>query len=140
MNETANVLIKVWKPAHVPLMTKVNVIKKIRSLVKSYVKFKYYKKETSSLVTFCESLKQRIMIAAEDAENLIMKDTDLLPKDEKEDLKFLAMLKDNKTVSLGKVDRELYKRIAKKKARKSVPETSRYYVINQVIYFEFVIW
>ena len=37
-----NTLIKVWKPAHIPLMTKVNVVKKIRSLVKSYRKFKYY--------------------------------------------------------------------------------------------------
>ena len=54
-----------------------------------------------------------------------MKDTDLLPKDKEEELKFLAMLKYNKTVSLGKVDRELYKRIAKKNARKRVPETSK---------------
>ena len=57
------------------------------------------------------------MIAAEDAENHIMKDTDLLPKDKEEELKLLAMLKHDKIVSLGKVDREPYKRIAKKKAR-----------------------
>ena len=35
------------------------------------------------------------------------------------------MLKDNKTVSLGKANRELYKRIAKKKAIKRAPETSK---------------
>ena len=81
VNKIANALIKVWKPARIPLMTKVNVVGKIRSLVKSYRKFKYYKKETSSLVTFRESLKQRLVRAAEDAENRIMKDTDLLPKD-----------------------------------------------------------
>ena len=103
INETANALIKVWKPARIPLITKANVVKKIRLLVKSYRKFKYYKKETSSLVTFREPLNQRNMIAAEDAENRIMKDTDLLPKNEEVELKFLAMLEDNKTASLGKV-------------------------------------
>ena len=41
LNETANTLIKVWKPARIPLMTKVNVVRKIRSLVKCHRKLKY---------------------------------------------------------------------------------------------------
>ena len=35
INKIAYALIKVWKPARIPLMTKVNVVKKIRSLLKS---------------------------------------------------------------------------------------------------------
>ena len=73
------------------------------------------------------------MIAAENAENRIMKDTGLLPKDKEEDFKFLTMHKDTKTVSLGKVDTELYKRIAKKKARKRVSETSKNMEISDIL-------
>ena len=124
INKTASALIKVWKPARIPLLTKVNIVKKVKGLAKKYRQFKNYKKETESLIKFRDSLKQRFMIAAEHAETLISNDPDLLPKDKEEDLKFLKLLRDSQVVSLGPVDRKLLKRLSKKKAKSFKPQES----------------
>ena len=101
----------VWKPARILSVTKVNAVRKIKSLSKQYKKLKNCKKETKSLKELKETLKQRLMIEAENAEFFISKDPDFLPKDKVEDLKFLSLLKNNQVVSLGPVDRGLFKRI-----------------------------
>ena len=112
--ETAENVIKIWRPSYIPLMTKIYVQKKIMKPVNEYKKHKSAKNINLKISKFKERLLLKFLIIAKNTEYIITKDKTLMP-DEKEDIKFVERLKLNLPVSLGPLDRKTTKRIKKRR-------------------------
>ena len=112
--ETAKNVIKIWRPSCIPLMTKINIQKKVMKLANEYKKHKSAKNINPTISKFKERLLLKFLIISQNAENIIIKNKILMPDEKEEDLKFVERLKLNLPVSLGPLDRKTTKQIKKK--------------------------
>ena len=118
---TTDALLTLWAPSYLPLMTRVNVRKKVQRLYDLYHSVRYGLRKNQKpgrayldkKQKFLEELNQRFDVSAERAVDLILSDKTLSTAEKQEDLEFLNRIRANLPASLGVLDVKRIKRLEK---------------------------